>query len=143
MLSPPAPISALSIWNVESDTDLAKVREAIAELVAAQPADAVADETAQSMGLVATELAGNALRHGRPPVVVRLLGDDDCYILDVSDHGVHDHPRPVTDRQDFVAGGRGLLICLAVAEQVCWYVTATTKHIWAAFPRPRPGEPRS
>ncbi|WP_198029079.1 ATP-binding protein [Actinoplanes sp. N902-109] len=137
MPRPPAPMSTLHAWSVTVGTDLATIRDGVTRLVAAQPADVDAAPTAQAIGLVATELAGNALRHGKPPVLVRLLGDDDCYVLDVSDHGIHDMPRPMTDRQAFGVGGRGLMICMAIADQVSWYTTATTKHIWASFPRPR------
>jgi serine/threonine-protein kinase RsbW len=138
MLRPPAPTTALLTWRITVDTDLAAIREGITGIVAAPATDTGAIQTAQVIGLVATELAGNALRHGQPPLTVRLFSDDDCYILDVSDHGVHYAPRPAGHREVFGVGGRGLMISIALAEQVGWYATATTKHIWASFPRTRP-----
>ena len=137
MLTPPAPNSVHFTWSVQSDSDLRKIREELLRFFPDQVDGRTGDRTAQHMGLVATELAGNALRHGQPPVVVRLLSDTDCYILDVSDGAVHDLPRPAPARQSIGTGGRGLPICLAMAERVCWYATDTAKHVWASFPRPR------
>lgn len=39
------------------------------------------------MILLASELASNALEHGRPPTIVTLGHDGTCYLLDVADHG--------------------------------------------------------
>ncbi|MBL7253538.1 ATP-binding protein [Paractinoplanes lichenicola] len=138
MLSPPASISVLLTWHVGNDTDLRTIRDDIRRFVAREPGTSTGVEgtrTAQHLGLVATELAGNALRHGQPPVVVRLLSDDACFIVDVSDRAVRELPSPAPARQGIRAGGRGLPICLALAEQVCWYANETTKHVWASFPR--------
>ncbi|MCM4078076.1 ATP-binding protein [Paractinoplanes hotanensis] len=143
MLRPPASASLLLTWNAESDTDLRRIRAGILRFFAEQTAGPADGTTAEQMGLVATELTANALRHGLPPVVVRMLSDDDCYLLEVSDHAVRDLPSPADAGPGIRAGGRGLPICLAVAEQVGWYVTATTKHVWASFPRPRDDAPRS
>ena len=143
MLRPPASASVLLTWDVEGDTDLRRIRTGISRFFAEQPAGPADDMTAEQLGLVATELTANALRHGLPPVVVRMLTDDDCYLLEVSDHAVGDLPNPADTGNGMRAGGRGLPICLAVAEQVCWYVTGTTKHVWASFLRPREARPRS
>ena len=89
---------------------------------------------AERIGLVMTELAGNALRHGAPPIRVRLLADDDCYILDVSDHAINKTPEPTEPSTDIRTGGRGLRIALAMAQQVCWHVDGEAKHVWATFP---------
>jgi two-component sensor histidine kinase len=43
--------------------------------------------TAQQLGIVANELVTNALRHGAPPIVVRLEGGTQTRLL-VDDHGV-------------------------------------------------------
>ncbi|MCY1136465.1 ATP-binding protein [Actinoplanes sp. Pm04-4] len=134
MVGPPARTSVLLTWSVESDTDLGRIREGIRQHFAA----ASEDRTAEHLGLVATELAGNALRHGLPPVVVRLLSDDDCYVVDVSDRAVQEPPIAAQARPGLHAGGRGLAICLALAERVGWHTTGSAKHVWAAFPRARP-----
>ncbi|GAB2626689.1 hypothetical protein GCM10027087_81960 [Paractinoplanes abujensis] len=137
MLSPAEATSTLLTWNIESDGDLRRIREDIRRFFAERTPGLADDRVAQHMGLVATELAGNALRHGLPPATARLLSSDGHYILDVSDGAVGEMPRPDPAPQNIHAGGRGLPICLAVAEQVCWYTTGTAKHVWASFPRSR------
>jgi len=56
----------------------------------------------------------------------------------VSDHAPQRHPEPVAGPPQLaLAGGRGLHIARSLAQQLCWYKTETTKHVWAAFPVPR------
>jgi hypothetical protein len=96
-------------------------------------AEAHAAEVADGVILVATELASNALRHGDPPAVVRLLRGSGEFLVDVADHDVAGAPRLAVVHQRG-AGGRGLHIAGTLARELGWYVTATTKHIWASFP---------
>ncbi|MEH0843351.1 ATP-binding protein [Micromonospora sp. CPCC 205711] len=84
--------------------------------------------------LVATELATNALKHGRPPTIVRLMSDDDRFVLDVADHDLSTIPE-LAHTRPLGAGGRGLQIAMAVSLDVGWYASECTKNIWAAFPR--------
>lgn len=137
MLAPPAH-SRILTWDVTGDKDLRRIRDGLAEFfregeTAGQPRQTA---LAQTIGLVATELAGNALRHGSPPVTVRLLRSDDCFLLDVSDAAVDRPPDPPEPRPGMSVGGRGLLIVLSVAQEVCWYTTPQEKHVWATFPVP-------
>jgi two-component sensor histidine kinase len=140
LLAPPAQACLLLSWDLTSDQDLKRIRAEIRHFFARdQPADpAKPDDIAQQIGLVATELGGNALRHGSPPIVVRLLRDDDCYILDVSDHDPHRGPEAADSPQQPRAGGRGLHIVRSLTLQLCWYRTETVKHVWASFPMPQP-----
>ncbi|GAA1630327.1 ATP-binding protein [Actinoplanes couchii] len=134
MFALPAHTRAELTWQLADDKDLFKVREGILGYFAsAHGKDPASVVTAETMGLVMTELAGNALRHGKPPVTVRLLRDDDCYILDVSDHATERIPRQPGPQRGLQTGGRGLRIALAMAEDVCWYVDGDLKHVWAAF----------
>ncbi|WP_250033723.1 ATP-binding protein [Paractinoplanes maris] len=128
----------LFAWELHSDQDLRRIRAEVVRVLADQP-HPVPEDLVQRIELVATELAGNALRHGLPPITVRLLRDDDCYLLDVSDHDPHNPPGPVVASGQFSAGGRGLHIVLSLAQELCWYKTDNAKHIWASFPSPRPG----
>ena len=137
LLAPPAHTCQLLTWELTSDQDLRTIRAGIHRLITADQSAGSAD-LAQRIGLVATELAGNALRHGLPPIVVQLLGDDDCYVLDVSDHAPQRAPQPVAASSErALAGGRGLHIARTLAQQLGWYKTETTKHVWALFPVPR------
>jgi serine/threonine-protein kinase RsbW len=141
MLALPASTEVLLSWKPTSDKELTRIRAEIFRLIRGlqtarrDPVDHFGDDVAQAMGLVATELVGNALRHGQPPVGVRLLRDDHCFFLDVSDCAVHSVPMAARADPGFHVGGRGLQISLSVAQQVCWYATETTKHVWASFPR--------
>jgi anti-sigma regulatory factor (Ser/Thr protein kinase) len=88
---------------------------------------------AERAALVVTELTSNALRHGRPPAVVRLLLADDCFVLDVADEDRASLPEPAAAEYTD-DGGRGLHIARSLAKEVCWYTTEHAKHIWASFP---------
>jgi anti-sigma regulatory factor (Ser/Thr protein kinase) len=112
----------------------AELREVLREVlrehrVAGRSVSPVAERAA----LVATELTSNALRHGRPPAVVRLLLADGCFILDVADEDRANLPEPVAAEYTD-DGGRGLHIARSLAKEVGWYTTEHAKHIWALFP---------
>lgn len=136
LLAPPAHTWQLLAWNVTGSDDLRTIRTAIQHHFAqAQPGQ---DQLAQRISLVATELAGNALRHGRPPVTVQLSRDQDCYVLQVNDHDP-DHAPHRADPQHHRDGGRGLRIADTLAEQLCWYPGTDGKNVWASFPAPPDG----
>jgi serine/threonine-protein kinase RsbW len=136
LLAPPTPTWQLPAWNVTGSDDLRTIRTAIQHHFAeTRPGQ---DHLAQQIALVATELAGNALRHGRPPVTVQLLGDQDCYVLQVSDRDP-DHLPHRAEPQHHRDGGRGLRIAGTLAEQLCWFPTGDGKNVWASFPVPPDG----
>jgi serine/threonine-protein kinase RsbW len=92
------------------------------------------DDIPERVVLVATELATNALRHGLPPTIIRLLTYDDHFVLDVADHDLASVPE-LADTRPLGASGRGLQLAGALSLDVGWYATDGTKHIWASFPR--------
>jgi serine/threonine-protein kinase RsbW len=142
LLAPPADTRQLLTWTVTSSEDLTRIRSGISRYFQGYPGqNAPHGDIDHRIGLIATELAGNALRHGRPPVVVQLLRNDDCYVLDVSDGDPQRAPQAAEPGRSTRAGGRGLLIAGSLAEQVCWYRDKTVKHVWASF-RFRQSEPR-
>jgi serine/threonine-protein kinase RsbW len=136
MLAPPEHIRVLLTWEPARDLDLRRIRDGILRYFAANDGAAESEdgEIAETIGLAATELVANALLHGRAPVIVRLLRDDDCFVLDVSDSDVHGVPKPSDAPRGIQAGGRGLRIVLSIAQQAGWYATSTAKHVWASFP---------
>lgn len=89
--------------------------------------------TTERVALVATELASNALKHGRPPAVVRLLRAGGHFILDVADQD-RDNVPEVNAGDDTSEGGRGLHIARALGTEICWYLTGDGKHVWVSFP---------
>ncbi|MEU7994245.1 ATP-binding protein [Micromonospora sp. NPDC049060] len=134
--TPPAQAVELRRWTLQEPVDLRALRASLHEELTGDvlgEGEALA-EVPELVALIATELATNALRHGIPPTIVRLLATDDYLILDVADHDLGSLPqlaeaRPVGD------GGRGLELARALSLDVGWYATGTTKNIWASFPR--------
>ena len=117
-------------WTVAAFGDLRGLR---ADLRAAEDVAAAGPDVVDRVTVVANELATNALRHGLPPTVVRLLREGDRLIIDVSDHDRAAEPR-VADNRPLGAGGLGLQLTRRFAIDVGWYATELTKHIWASFP---------
>ena len=135
---PPAQAVELEQWLLSSGTELRPLRLGLREaLLAHRLVDAgEPDEVVDRVILVATELASNALRHGTPPAIVRLLRGAGEFVVDVADHDLAGAPR-LAHVHEAGVGGRGLHIVRTLALDVCWYVTERTKHIWVSFPRPR------
>jgi serine/threonine-protein kinase RsbW len=90
-------------------------------------------DAVERMVLVVTELVTNALRHGMPPTVVRLLHEGDRLIIDVADHDRDAQPM-VDAGRPLGAGGLGLQLTHTFALDVGWYSTEVDKHVWASFP---------
>ncbi|MGN9774539.1 ATP-binding protein [Micromonospora sp. H33] len=135
--SPPPPqATELRRWTLSDATDLRGLRASLHEELTGSvlPEGAALDEVPELIVLIATELATNALRHGIPPTIVRLLATDDCLVLDVADHDLSSVPE-LADIRPVGAGGRGLQIAQELSADVGWYATDTTKNIWATFPR--------
>jgi two-component sensor histidine kinase len=117
-------------WTLANFGDLRGLR---AELRTAVDVAAAGPDVTDRVTVVANELATNALRHGLPPTVVRLLREGDRLIIDVSDHDREAEPR-VADNRPLGAGGLGLQLTRRFAIDVGWYSTELTKHVWASFP---------
>ncbi|GAA2554296.1 hypothetical protein GCM10010435_25930 [Winogradskya consettensis] len=127
---PPAHAVELRRWSLTSGDDLHAMRsELTGELSDRRLGDG---ELGERMTLAATELASNALRHGLPPVQVQLLRTPEDLIIAVSDGDVTGVPQSDGDG-GLVAGGRGLLIVGAVADDLCWHADGTVKYVWASF----------
>ena len=116
-------------WALGSFRELRSLRAALREIVAGH-----AGEISDRMAVVATELATNALRHGLPPTVVRLMQSGDRLIIDVADHHLTAAPQ-LDEGRPLGAGGLGLQLARTFAADVGWYASDTTKHVWASFPR--------
>ena len=135
--TPPDTFRLVRTWSVETARDLSRLRSEILAEVSPGGAGPVQelDSTAHSLVLVASELATNALKHGIPPTVVRLLRDRGTYLIDVADHDLTRVPYLAGERAPG-RGGFGLQIARRLAVDVGWYATEHTKHVWAIFPVP-------
>ena len=132
--TPPARFALEREWVIETPRELSELRAGIGRAVASdgEPPEEL-DATAHTMVLVASELATNALRHGIPPTVVRLLRSEGTYLLDVADHDLGTTPY-VAGARPPGEGGFGLQIARRLALEVGWYTSGSTKHVWATFP---------
>jgi serine/threonine-protein kinase RsbW len=134
--SPPPPdAQELHVWILNTSTELRDLRASLNSALVHHGSSPAADmsDIADRMVLVATELATNAIRHGRPPTEVRLLCTPDQFVLDVADHDLSSVPE-LADTRPIGAGGRGLKLAQSFSLEVGWYATDSTKHIWATFP---------
>ena len=133
---PPPQATELRRWTLSDAAQLRGLRASLHEELTGNvlAEGGSLDEVPEVMVLIATELSTNALRHGIPPTIVRLLATDDCLILDVADHDLT-HMPDLDETQPDDTGGRGLQIARAVSLDVGWYATDDTKNIWASFPR--------
>jgi serine/threonine-protein kinase RsbW len=134
--SPPPPeAEVLHAWILDDSTQLRQLRSALQQALTGHPlvAGESLGDVPERMVLVATELATNAIVHGRPPTEIRLLRSHDCFVLDVADHDLSTVPE-LADTRPLHAGGRGLQLARSFSLDVGWYATDTTKHIWASFP---------
>ncbi|MGX6600653.1 ATP-binding protein [Micromonosporaceae bacterium Da 78-11] len=132
---PPPGARDIRRWVLDTPAELRTLRSSLIEVITGSHragADALG-EVAETMVVVATELATNALRHGLAPSTVRLSRTDDHFILDVADHDVR--TRPIYDlSRPPGAGGLGLPLVRDLSDGLGWYLTATTKHVWARIP---------
>jgi serine/threonine-protein kinase RsbW len=125
----------LRAWVLNTSAELRALRAGLYEALTGLPlvAGQSLDDVPERMVLVATELATNAIRHGRPPTVIRLLCAEDQFILDVADRDLENLPE-LRDTRPANAGGRGLVLAQSFSLEVGWYATDDAKHVWASFP---------
>ncbi|WP_454051729.1 ATP-binding protein [Cellulomonas sp. Marseille-Q8402] len=131
---PPERFRPVREWVLYDTLGLAGVRRELLAAITgggAAPASTLAG-VPERMILVASELATNALTHGLPPTLVGLSTDGRDFLLDVGDHDLSTEPR-VAGGRPLGEGGFGLHIARRLSQEVGWYATATTKHVWAVF----------
>ena len=128
MRPPPDNHGEIGRWRLDEPSQLAHLRAALRDAVGDDPPD-----LSERILVVATELAGNALRHGCPPVTVALRADGHL-VVDVADGARTDLP-VIDAARSPGAGGLGLQLAERLAEDVGWYPDPAGKHVWAAFLR--------
>lgn len=136
---PPPPTRELRRWVLDDIGHLPGLRGQLLTALVEHGliASEALDDRADRVLLVATELATNALKHGLPPSLVRLLLADGCFILDIADHDMTTVPE-LREVHPLDSGGRGLFLARQMALDVGWYATGAAKHIWATFPTEDP-----
>lgn len=79
--------------------------------------------------LAVSELVGNALRHGRPPVSYDVTPDGDDLVLVVDDADTT-APGDAVDCGPECEGGRGLFLISRLARSWGWEPSAAGKRVW-------------
>lgn len=132
--TPPEQYKTVHQWALSATPELHALRRALREAITVEGRAARVDlaEVPEKMVLVASELATNAIEHGHPPTIVTLKTDGTRYLLDVADHDTASTP-VLAGRRPPGAGGFGLQIARRLGQEVGWYTTGTTKHIWVTF----------
>ena len=132
---PPEGFQRVRDWVLDGTEDLSSLRRSLHQAItgSTQSTGEGLAEVPERVVLVASELATNALRHGLAPTTVTLLTDGTNYVLDVADHDLQNEPFIPNDRAPG-DGGLGLRMTWALTEDMGWYTTAETKHVWARFP---------
>jgi two-component sensor histidine kinase len=127
------------VWEVAEPGDLATVRTALCERAAEHARRSsgvprpVLASAAERLGLVFSELATNALRHGRDPVTVTLARSADGWLITVSDAHPDEGP-VVVERARNRSGGHGIRLVTQLSRLVGWYRDPQLKHVWAEVP---------
>ena len=95
-----------------------------------RPAAETDDDAVEALLLVFEELASNAVRHGRPPVLVTLKTTDHGWLIDVQDCAADCGPTPAIGR-DPARGGLGLYLVARLSRAHGWWGERQQKHVWA------------
>ena len=115
-------------WELPDDLTAARVaRQHTAEALRGESA---ADESVDDAVLIASELAANAVRHGTPPVLLRIQRIGDRVRITVSNHGDSPDPRILT-AEPGAPHGRGLAMVEALAVEVGWGREGDRLDVWA------------
>jgi anti-sigma regulatory factor (Ser/Thr protein kinase) len=126
-------------WNLGTVAELPAARAALrARLGVVGLPDDETDTSGERLVLAFDELASNALRHGRSPVVATVVAGSGGWLLNVSDRAPGTMPSPAVDR-DPAQGGLGLHLVARMAVAHGWYVDGSCKHVWACLPSSDPG----
>jgi serine/threonine-protein kinase RsbW len=133
----PDDLTEVGRWVLDSPAELRTLRGALYREICGREMSlgGSLDDVPERLVLVASELATNAIRHGLPPTIVRLLRNGTRFVLDVADHDLSVLPE-LADSRPVGAGGLGLKLAQQLSLEVGWFATDETKHVWAAFPVP-------
>ncbi len=93
------------------------------------PAQAVEDDV-QRLLLAFEELSSNGLRHGAPPVSVRVAQGSRGWLITVSDGARERVPTPAVGR-DPAKGGLGLFLVARLSAAHGWSTRTGRKEVWA------------
>ncbi|MGY1729873.1 ATP-binding protein [Geodermatophilus sp. SYSU D01045] len=119
-------------WELRSAPDLTAGRRDLQDAVRRGRRGTGTLVDVDELLLVFEELTSNGLRHGRPPVSVRVEAAGDRWLVDVVDAAVDRPPVPPLGR-DPALGGLGLHLVARLARVHGWSVDDGRKHVWACI----------
>jgi two-component sensor histidine kinase len=120
-------------WRPRRPADLTAMRGELARAVRTSAVPAGLDDDAVERLLLAfEELASNGIRHGAPPVEVRVVASADGWLIDVVDADLDAPPTPASGR-DPAHGGLGLHLIARLSAARGWCVRQDRKHVWACI----------
>jgi len=125
-------MSELGTWQPANIAELTVGRRLLAALLA-DDVD-VDGNSLERLLLAFEELGSNALRHGRLPVRLRVTGNSDSWLLQVSDAAADVPPVPAFDR-DASQGGLGLHLVARLSGAHGWTSRDGRKTAWACIER--------
>jgi anti-sigma regulatory factor (Ser/Thr protein kinase) len=118
-------------WMLPGDLTAARAaREHVAAELDRRGIDGTAADDAV---IVVSELAANAVRHGAPPIRLRLDFSPARLRITVTDHGDVPDPRVVLAAPD-AGHGRGLAMVAALAADTGWARDGDELAVWAELP---------
>lgn len=117
-------------WTLPDD--LSAARAARVRVAGDLALRGVPDAVADDILLVASELAANAVRHGRPPALLRLDYSPGRVRVTVTSHGGSADPE-IVDAATDADHGRGLAMTQAVADDLGWERDGDRVEVWAEF----------
>ncbi len=131
---PPDRFLSLRRWVVDEAAQLRTLRGDLREQLSASAPDLTGQGAppTDTVVLVTSELATNALAHGRPPAQVR-LGLDGTHVLVVVSDGDPSHAPFLAEGRAPGDGGFGLQIARRLSAEIGWWSDEAGKHVWATF----------
>lgn len=131
---PPEEFRPVEEWVLDTAGELTTLRASLYRALTGNtlPPGGGLGRVPEKIVLVASELATNALRHGVPPTIVRLLTNGPEFLLDVADHDTSAEPHVPGVRAPG-DGGFGLYLAQTLSLDVGWFTDEMTKHVWARF----------
>ncbi|MBC3843412.1 ATP-binding protein [Streptacidiphilus sp. 4-A2] len=133
------------LWHAAYPSEPESIARVRRDLRSAMRGTGFGDEVTDDVVLLASEMATNAVRHGRgsevPDIGVRLVAAVAGLYLEVTD-GSRRMPQPRTSRDSDV-DGRGLLLLAELGHR--WGVTVNSgvgKHTWVLVAAPLPEQSR-
>ncbi|MCT9091609.1 ATP-binding protein [Streptomyces sp. ASQP_92] len=95
----------------------------------------LADETADEISLIASELVTNAVLHGDGPVIVTLRHRPGNLVIEVQDGNPRAPRAQCPDAEE--EGGRGLILVGFLAARSGWEPVTGGKQVWAEIELPK------